>query len=68
LTPRWFMHELNVLSDLAGKDKMRDLNVVVTHIKPTGNNEALIRKELTEANNLGLKLIFPEQGVQFELK
>ncbi|MHA4737842.1 MBL fold metallo-hydrolase [Dyadobacter sp. MSC1_007] len=68
LTPRWLMRELNVLATQAGMDKMRDLNVVVTHIKPTGNNETLIRKELAEGNNLGLKLIFPEQGVQFELR
>lgn len=68
LTPRWLMHELNVLANMVGKDKMRNLNLVVTHIKPKGNNEALIRKELAEGNSLGLRLIFPEQGVQFELK
>ncbi|MBO9617297.1 MAG: 3',5'-cyclic-nucleotide phosphodiesterase [Dyadobacter sp.] len=68
LTPRWFMKEFEVLAGLAGKEHLRNLNVVVTHVKPVGNNEETIRKELGAANNLGLRLIFPEQGVKFELK
>lgn len=68
LTPKWFMKEFEVLADLAGKEYLRNLNVVVTHIKPAGDNEGTIRKELSAANNLGLRLIFPEQGVRFELK
>lgn len=67
LTPRWLMQELNVLASLAGREKMSGLNVVVTHIKPTGKNEALIRKELAESNKLGLRLIFPKQGTPFIL-
>ena len=68
LTPKWFMKEFEVLGGLAGKEHLRKLNVVVTHIKPVGNNEETIRKELGAANSLGLRLIFPEQGVKFELK
>lgn len=68
LTPKWFMKEFEVLAALTGKERLRNLNVVVTHIKPTGNNEETIRKELSEANNLGLRLIFPGQGAKFELK
>lgn len=68
LTPKWFMNEFEALAELAGKENLRNLNVVVTHIKPTGNNEATIRKELDTENKLGLRLIFPEQGVKFELK
>lgn len=68
LTPKWFMREFEVLGGIAGKEHLRDLSVVVTHIKPVGNNEETIRKELGAANNLGLRLIFPEQGVKFELK
>lgn len=68
LTPKWFIKELEVLAGLAGKEHLRGLNVVVTHIKPTGNNEEIIRKELNTGNTLGLRLIFPEQGVKFELK
>lgn len=68
LTPKWFMKEFEVLGRLAGKEHLRNLNVVVTHIKPVGNNEEMIRKELGMANSLGLRLIFPEQGVKFGLK
>ncbi|GGC13543.1 MBL fold metallo-hydrolase [Dyadobacter sediminis] len=68
LTPRWFMKEMNKLAELAGKDKMHKLNVVVTHIKPTGNSEEQIKKQLASENKLGLNLIFPEQGVGFEIK
>lgn len=68
LTPKWFMKELEALAEVAGKERLRNLNVVVTHIKPTGDNEQTIRKELVHANVLGLHLIFPEQGVKFDLK
>ncbi|WP_342086645.1 3',5'-cyclic-nucleotide phosphodiesterase [Dyadobacter sp. OTU695] len=68
LTPKWFMKEFGVLAELAGKEHLKNLNVVVTHIKPTGNNEETIRRELNAENALGLRLIFPEQGVKFELK
>lgn len=68
LTPKWFMKEFEVLAGLAGKEHLKNLNVVVTHIKPSANNEETIRRELNAANALGLRLIFPEQGVKFELK
>ncbi len=68
LTPKWFMREFEILAGLTGKEHLRNLNVIVTHIKPVGNNEETIRNELSTANSLGLQLIFPEQGVKFELK
>lgn len=68
LTPRWFMEEFETLAKLAGKEHLQNLNVIVTHIKPVGNNEETIRKELNAANSLGLRLIFPGQGVEVELK
>jgi len=68
LTPKWFMREFEVLAGLAGREHLRNLNVIVTHIKPVGNNEETIKKELGAANNLGLRLIFPEQGVKFGLR
>lgn len=68
LTPKWFMEEFGALAELAGKAHLRNLNVVVTHIKPVGNNEETIRKELSAANSLGLRLIFPRQGIKLELK
>lgn len=68
LTPKWFMQEMNKLVELTGKDNMQNLNVIVTHIKPTGNNEATIKQQLASENRLKLNLIFPEQGSGFELR
>jgi cAMP phosphodiesterase len=68
LTPQWFMKELTQLAELGGPEHMKNLNVIVTHIKPAGNNEELIKKQLTAANLIGVNLNFPEQGVAFELK
>jgi cAMP phosphodiesterase len=56
------MQEMTALSQLTGAAALRGLPVVITHIKPTPGNEAAIKKQLTEANSLQLKLIFPEQG------
>jgi len=67
LTPVWFTKEMNKLAEIAGKEKMQNLNVVITHIKPTGNNEEKIKKQLEEKNALKLKLIIPEQGTSFNL-
>lgn len=68
LTPKWFMKEFDALAELAGKEHLKDLHVIVTHIKPVRNNEETIKKELNAANSLGLRLIFPEQGVPLSLK
>ncbi|RZL08250.1 MAG: 3',5'-cyclic-nucleotide phosphodiesterase [Hymenobacter sp.] len=62
LTPALLLRELATLAQLTGPAAMRGLPVVVTHLKPTPGNEALIKKELMESNALPVKLIFPEQG------
>jgi cAMP phosphodiesterase len=67
LTPTWLMTTMNDLAAVAGTAAMRDLPVIITHIKPNGDNEAIIKKELDEANTLKLKLIIPEQGVRLSL-
>lgn len=67
LTPNWLMKEMNNLSLLAGKENMRDLKVIITHIKPTGQNEVIIKGQLGDNNALGLQIIYPEQGTAFEL-
>jgi cAMP phosphodiesterase len=66
LTPRWLMSEMKVLARLTGPDALKDLPVVITHIKPVGNQEELIRQQLIADNPLQLKLIFPEQGKRLE--
>jgi cAMP phosphodiesterase len=67
LTPKWFMQELVQLGELAGREHMKKLNVIVTHIKPTQAHERRIIHELASGNTLGLNLIFPEQGVPIDL-
>lgn len=62
LTPALLIKEMNVLADLAGKENMKNLPVAITHIKPSGNNEVVIKQQLEQLNVLGLKLVFPEQG------
>ena len=66
LTPRWLMNEMRDLEQAAGAEKLRGFPVVITHIKPSGDQEAVIRRELAADNPLGLRLIFPEQGKKME--
>jgi cAMP phosphodiesterase len=67
LTPSWFMRSMNGLAVLAGNENIKDLKVVVTHMKPTSGFEEKIRKQLQELNSAKVQLIFPEQGVRFDL-
>ena len=62
LTPALLMQEMEVLGQLAGKEALRGLPLILTHLKPTPGNEALIRQQLFAANALQLRLVFPEQG------
>ncbi len=67
LTPRLLMQEMNVLAVFAGKAAIKNLPVIVTHRKPEGNNEQLIKQQLKKQNVLQLQLIFPQQGVRLLL-
>lgn len=62
LTPALLLRELGVLAQLAGPAAVRGLPVVITHLKPTPGNEALIKAQLAAGNTLGWQLIFPAQG------
>ncbi len=62
LTPKLLMQEMAALAQLAGAASLHGLPIVITHLKPTPGNEALIKKQLAEANVWQLKLVFPEQG------
>jgi cAMP phosphodiesterase len=66
LTPRLLMSEMHRLNQLTGDSLLKDIPIVITHIKPSGNNEALIKQELKTSNNLQLKLIFPQQAKLLE--
>ena len=67
LTPAWLQKSLGELEALAGEGSLKDLPVVVSHVKyslkkgeqPT---QAILR-ELEAGNTLGVRYIMPEQGI-----
>jgi cAMP phosphodiesterase len=67
LTPVLLMKEMQQLATSAGIDNLRKVSIVITHIKPTGNNESIIKGQLKQDNVLKLKLVFPQQGTLLEL-
>ena len=64
LNPQWLMKEMNELSLLTGTVTLTNFPIVITHIKPAGNHEAEIKKELSSSNHLHLKIIFATQSQQ----
>ncbi|MBE8725059.1 MBL fold metallo-hydrolase [Flavobacterium hungaricum] len=67
LTPNYLMKELHVLEDLAGKGSLKGLKIIITHLKPPAKNIAKIKEQLKNQNDLGVQIIYPEQGKKFEL-
>jgi cAMP phosphodiesterase len=71
LTPNLLVQEMQELALLVadgagGEQSLKDLPVVITHIKPSGDNEWRIKRQLTGNNPLGLRWIFPEQAKLLE--
>jgi cAMP phosphodiesterase len=66
LTPKLLMEEMQALARSSGERALRRLSILITHIKPAGNREALIKKELAARNSLRLRLIYPEQARPLE--
>lgn len=74
LTPSRFMAELRTLAGLVDPEHpaaaLDGLTVVVTHVKPSLEGEpaeAVVRRQLDAANDLGLRLILPRQGERLTL-
>ncbi|MET1025142.1 MAG: 3',5'-cyclic-nucleotide phosphodiesterase [Pseudoxanthomonas sp.] len=72
LTPAWLLKELGALASVAGgQQPLRDLPVIVGHIKPSlsagRDPRSLVRQQLTDGNRLGVRFVFPEQGQTFQL-
>ena len=61
LTPNWLMKEMNKLYLLAGAH-LKEVSIMITHMKPCENCETNIKEDLQKVNSLGLKLYFPKQG------
>jgi 3',5'-cyclic-nucleotide phosphodiesterase len=71
LTPKWLMASLRELEGLTGKGALKELPVVVTHIKYSLSREqpqARMRAELAAENDLGVRILLPEQGSRWHFK
>jgi cAMP phosphodiesterase len=64
LTPRLLMDEMNKLARLTDTGAIKNLNVVITHLKPPYINIEKIKKQLKAENKSGLNIVYPEQGNQ----
>jgi cAMP phosphodiesterase len=63
LTPSLLMKELDVLGKMTDAESLKQVSIVITHMKPSAEQvEEKIRKELETQNKLNLKLVFPQQG------
>ena len=67
LTPNYLMQEMHVLQELAGKDSLKGFKIIITHLKPPAKNIIKIKEQIKNQNDLGLQIIYPEQGKRFEL-
>lgn len=68
LTPDLLNEELGNLAKLVGQDKLKALNIIVTHLKPSGTAISTIKKELEESNIYQVNYIYPVQGQRISLK
>jgi len=67
LTPKHLMDELHQLENLNGKGTLKNFKIIITHMKPPLQSMVKIKEQLQNGNDLGVQLIFPEQGKRFEL-
>ena len=71
LTPKWVLASLRELDQMAGTGSVKDLPVVVTHIKYalTGEQpQTKMLEELTAGNDMGVRFIIPRQGDRWHFK
>jgi cAMP phosphodiesterase len=67
LTPKLLQEELASLSKYTGVKALKNLNIIVTHIKPENTNEQVIISELQNYNPFKVNYIFPKQGEKISL-
>ncbi|WP_345331801.1 3',5'-cyclic-nucleotide phosphodiesterase [Mucilaginibacter defluvii] len=67
LTPNWLMKEMSVLESYTGTGKLKNFNLIVTHVKPPEKNIRKLMQQLKQQNSFGLNLIFPQQGKAIRL-
>lgn len=66
LTPNWLLKSLRDLEALAGKGSLKDIPVVISHVKYSlkkgDTPQQIIARELEAGNELGVRFVIPEQG------
>ncbi|MGQ8870319.1 3',5'-cyclic-nucleotide phosphodiesterase [Myroides sp. TSA_177.3] len=67
LTPKLLTEELSKLARYTGLESLQDLTIIITHLKPSGNQIETIKRELLENNPLQVHYIFPIQGERITL-
>ena len=72
LTPHWLLKELASLQQHAGGDgSLKDLTVIISHVKPSlkagADPEKEIMAQLEKGNNMGVKFVRMQQGDRLEL-
>ena len=72
LTPQWIMKSLHELDDLAGRNALKDLPVVITHIKyaltPRAASRPGCATQARTANDLGVRVLIPQQGSRWHFR
>jgi 3',5'-cyclic-nucleotide phosphodiesterase len=71
LTPKWVLSSLRELDQSAGGKALKDLPIVVSHIKYSLTREQPQKKMLEELqadNDLGVRFIDPQQGSRWHVK
>lgn len=68
LTPYLINEEIEKLAQLVGKKNLKNLTIIVTHIKPKEDHEQKIKNELVNNNPYSINYIFPKQGERIILK
>jgi len=68
LTPKLLNEELGNLANHVGKESLKGLNIIITHLKPSGTAINTIKQELATQNDYNVNFIFPVQGQKVNLK
>lgn len=67
LTPNLLVEELSKLANHTGPKALEGINIIVTHLKPSGKQVEKIKQELEEGNIFKVNYIFPTQGMKISL-
>jgi 3',5'-cyclic-nucleotide phosphodiesterase len=71
LTPKWILASLRELDRLAGGNALKELPVVITHIKYALTREqpqVRMLQELEAENDVGVRFVIPRQGTRWHFK